>query len=73
MASRLMTVDHGWNVAELFGGLNANVEAIERILDVSIELHGEGLQIDGEPEQTDKAEAVLTRLIDVFEKGSSVT
>ncbi len=66
MASRLMPVDHGWNVAELFGGLNANVEAIERILDVSIELHGEGLQIDGEVEQAEKAEAVLTRLVDVY-------
>ncbi len=73
MASRLMPVDHGWNVAELFGGLNANVEAIERILDVSIELHGEGLQIDGDTDKAEKAEAVLTRLVDVYEKGNSVT
>ncbi len=73
MASRLMHIDHGWNVADLFGGLNVNVEAIERILDVSIELDGDGLMIAGDTEQACKAEAVLTRLIDVYEKGNPVT
>ena len=51
MAMRLLTVDHGWNVADLFGGLNANVEAIERILDVAIELRNDGLHIEGEPDR----------------------
>ncbi|MBP7401404.1 MAG: PhoH family protein [Clostridia bacterium] len=73
MSVRMMAVDHGWDVAELFGGLNANVEAIERILDVTIELKNDGLHIEGDPADADKAEAVLTRLIDVHEAGSLVT
>src|SRR5665647_1220019 len=73
MAIRMLTVDHGWDIAELFGGLNANIEAIERILDVAIELENEGLHIEGDLDKAEKAEAVLTRLIDVYEKGSTIT
>ena len=73
MAIRMLTVDHGWDIAELFGGLNANIEAIERILDVAIELKNDGLHIEGDLDKAEKAEAVLTRLIDVYEKGSTIT
>jgi phosphate starvation-inducible protein PhoH and related proteins len=72
LIERIIPVENHRKAIEIFGALNGNAEAIEKLLDVKIELKPSGILIRGDDEAIIKADTVLQRLLQLHESGEAV-
>ncbi|MHB8961766.1 MAG: PhoH family protein [Saccharofermentanales bacterium] len=68
----MIPVENHRKAIEIFGALNGNAEAIEKLLDVKIELKPTGILIRGDDEDIIKADTVLQRLLQLHESGENI-
>jgi phosphate starvation-inducible PhoH-like protein len=57
----------------LFGEYDRNLSAIEEALDVSVRTDGDWLRVSGQPEDVERAEHVVRRMLDAARGGAFVT
>jgi phosphate starvation-inducible PhoH-like protein len=57
----------------LFGEFDRNLSAIEEALDVSVQADGDWIRVSGHPEDVERAESVVRRMIDAARGGAYVT
>jgi len=57
----------------LFGQYDRNLSAIEEALDVSVQADGDWIRVNGRPEDVERAESVVRRMIDAARGGAYVT
>ena len=57
----------------LFGEYDRNLSAIEEALDVSVQTDGDWLRVSGHPEDVERAEHVVRRMLDAARDGAFVT
>jgi phosphate starvation-inducible PhoH-like protein len=62
---RRIGVENTQAAQTVFGSCNGHLEVIEQLLDVSIEMTGQGLRLQGDEENLAKAVAVCDRLLEI--------
>ncbi len=67
-----ISVDHTEAALAVFGSCNGHLELIGQILDVSIDVTGEGLLIQGAEENLTKATAVCEQLLEINRQGHPI-
>jgi phosphate starvation-inducible PhoH-like protein len=69
---RRITVDHTQAALAVFGSCNGHLAVIAQILDVKLEVTGEGLIIQGDEENLAKAAAVCEQLLEINRLGHPI-
>ncbi len=72
MIERVIKLDENHKASEIFGTLNGNVIAIERILDVKIDIASEGILVSGAEENIVKADTVIRKLMQLHSGGEMI-
>jgi len=69
---RRITVDHTQAALAVFGSCNGHLDLIGQILDVSLEVTGDGLLIRGDEENLARAAAVCEQLLEIDRQGHPI-
>jgi phosphate starvation-inducible protein PhoH and related proteins len=69
---RRISVDNPQTAQTVFGSCNGHLEVVEQLLDVTIEVTGQGLCLEGDEENLSKAIAVCDRLLEIHRQGHPV-
>ncbi len=69
---RRISVENAQAAQAVFGSISGNLEIIEQLLDISIEVTSQGLVLQGDEENIEKAAAVCERLLELNRQGQSV-
>lgn len=70
---RRINVENTQAAQAVFGTISGHLEIIEQLLDVSIEVTGQGLLLQGDEENLEKAVIVCERLLDLNRHGHPIT
>ena len=69
---RRISVENTQTAQAVFGSCNGHLEMIEQLLDVNIDMTGQGLRVAGDEENLAKAVAVCERLLEINRQGHPV-